>query len=153
MLYTLLLVAHSLLRWLLLAAGAAAFLQAVLGLVGRQDWGKRHKLSNLAFMILTDVQLLLGIVLYAGVSPLMQGIFSDFGGAMKDGNLRFWAVEHVTGMVLAVIFVHVGYFIAKRAKKDARKHLWGAIGFGLGLLAMLGSIPWASRPLLRLFGG
>jgi hypothetical protein len=150
MIYDVLLTLHSVLRWLVLVAGAAAVVQAVVGLAGRGDFEKRHKLSNLAFLVTMDTQLLLGFALYLGVSPLMTEIFQDFGAAMKDGDLRFWAVEHLTGMLVAVVLVHVGYFVAKRARKPARKHLWAALGMGLGLLAVLGSIPWASRPLLRL---
>jgi hypothetical protein len=42
----------------------------------------------------------------------------DSAGAMKDSVLRFYAVEHLAGMLLAVVVAQVGYSISKRAPTD-----------------------------------
>lgn len=149
MVYGLVLAVHSLLRWLVVAAGLAAVAQAGASAATGGSFDKRHRITNLVFVIAMDVQLLIGFALYGFLSPATQTAFADFGAAMKDPDLRFWAVEHVTGMVLAVIIMHVASAIGRRRSSDRGRHLWFAIGFGISLLAVLGSIPWATRPLLR----
>ena len=62
--YTVLLVLHSLLRWavLLLHLGRAG--KSVAGWFGRTPWGGADKKLGLAALICTDVQLIVGLVLY-----------------------------------------------------------------------------------------
>jgi hypothetical protein len=107
------------------------------------------------FGITVDIQFLLGLLLYAWLSPITRVAFADFGGAMRNAGLRFWAVEHLLGMVIAVALVNVGRTKIRKAVGDRRKHTLAAIYFGLGLLIMLASIPWpgmpAGRPLWRGF--
>lgn len=148
-LYAITLGIHSVLRWAVLLGGLAAIVQAGLSLATAGSFDKRHKLTNLAFMIFVDVQLLLGLVLYVGLSPSTQIAFADFGAAMKDGVLRFWAVEHITGMLVGTVAVHIGYFFAKRGKVARSKHIWTLVGMGIGLLAILASIPWPFREASR----
>ena len=72
---------------------------------------------------------------------------------MRDSILRFWAIEHLLGMVVAVALGHVGRVRIRKTADGARRHKLAAIFFGLALLAMLVSIPWpgmrAARPLFR----
>lgn len=156
MLFTALLVVHNLLRWLVIAAGVAAVGQGVVALVARQPYGKQHRIANLVFVASLHVQVVLGLVFYFGLSPMMsQAIWTDFGGAMKVAALRFWAVEHIAGMVLGAVIATVGSALARRAKVDSRRHLATVVGIGIGFLLVLASIPWpfmaAGRPLVRWF--
>ena len=72
---------------------------------------------------------------------------------MADAIIRFWAVEHVIGMLVATTFVHVGRVRIKKTTESRRKHFAAAIFFGLALVLMLASIPWpfsaAGRPMIR----
>lgn len=149
--YSITLAAHNIIRWIVVLAGLAAVIQGILALATGGSFDKRHKLSNLGFLISMDTNLLLGLLLYAVLSPTMTIVFSDFGAAMKDSVLRFWAVEHITGMLVGIVLMHVSYVFVKRAKTDRGKHIWTAAGMGISLLIVLASIPWpfraASAPL------
>jgi hypothetical protein len=95
------------------------------------------------------------LLLYGVFSPVLQKAFADFGGAMKDGVLRYWAVEHMTMMVIAVAFAHIGAARVKKASSDVAKHRVAVIFFGLAILMIVASIPWPGsgadpRPLFRL---
>jgi len=153
-LYAITLAVHSVLRWVVLLAGLAAIVQAIVSLAGGGAFEKRHRLTNLAFMISLDTQLLLGLILYFGLTGWV-GMFSQgMGAVMKNGVARFWAVEHLVGMLVAIIVMHVAYVFAKRGKSDRARLLWTAIGFGVSLLAVLASIPWPFREAGRaLFPG
>ena len=97
-----------------------------------------------------DAQLLLGLLLYFVVSPLMtQTILPNFGSAMQNSSLRFFAVEHGFMMAAALVFAHLGSVFAKRAQDSAGKFKAAAIWFSLATVVILAGIPWF-RPLLRI---
>lgn len=152
MLYATVLALHSYLRWLVVLAGLMAFLRAVSGAVGRKSWTRADDRAGFWFTTALDAQFLLGLLLYAFLSPFTHEAFGDFGAAMKNSVLRFWAVEHILGMLIGLVLVHVGRVRARKTD-SLRRHKVAAIFFGLALAVMLASIPWpglpAGRPLLR----
>ena len=148
--YSTVLLLHSWLRWLALIAGVGATFAAVgkgdRRVQGAERWG-------LIFMISLDVQMLLGLVLYGVLSPYTAAAMRDFGAAMRDPVLRFWAVEHLTMMFAAVILVHVGRVLARKTADVNAKRKRFLICFGLAVLLMLLGMPWPGmangRPLFR----
>jgi len=123
--------AHSGLRYLVLGLLLAAIATAF----SKKD-AKTSKLYLFA-LIATHVQLLLGLALYAW-SPKVN--FS----MMKDAFYRFYNVEHITGMIIAIVLITVGYARAKRMN-TAKRHKTVLIFYSLGLLVILASIPWPFR--------
>ena len=99
------------------------------------------------------MQFLLGILLYFVLSPLTRQAMQDFGLAMRTSGLRFWAVEHVLGMVIALALVHIAGVRIRKAATDQKRHRTAMIFYGLALVVILASIPWpgmpAGRPLFR----
>lgn len=148
--YASVLLLHSWVRWLALIAGGAATFSA-LGkgdprLQGAERWGR-------IFIIALDLQLLLGLILFFALSPYTAAAMRDFGAAMRDPALRFWAVEHLTMMLSAVILAHVGRVLARKAADVDAKRKRLLICFGLAVLLMLLGMPWPGmangRPLFR----
>ena len=117
----------------------------VLGRRGTRDW---------LFTSLLNLQFVLGLVLY-GINPITRSALSNFAGTMKDSVLRFYAVEHLGGMLLAVVVAQVGYSISKRVPTDRGKFLTAAIFYPIEGLLILASIPWPfmkyGRPLFPSF--
>jgi hypothetical protein len=149
--YTTLLLLHSWIRWVALIAAVGATFAAVRGQVqGDRSLADRW---GLALMATLDLQMLLGLVLYLVVSPNMQEIRAHFGEAMQNAQLRFWAVEHVSAMVAAVVLVHVGRVLARKARTPAAKRTRMIICFGIATVVMMLGTPWpgmpAGRPLFR----
>jgi hypothetical protein len=150
--YTAVLIVHSWLRWGAIAAGLTAIYtalttRAVVGGEGQADrWG-------LAFMITLDLQMLLGLLLYLVLSPNTTAMFADFGAAMRDPAARFWAVEHVGTMLVAVVLVHVGRVLARKATRAESKRTRMLICFIAAMVAILLATPWPGlangRPLFR----
>ena len=140
--YGLVLLVHSWLRWAVLAAGLAAAFRG----------GARDSNAGKWFTILLDVQIVLGLLLYFVLSPFTKTALADFGAAMGNSQLRFFAVEHVFGMVIGVALAHIGRAKIRKASENRRPRL-AAIFYGLALVAILASIPWpgmpAGRPLFR----
>ena len=152
--YTTVLTLHSWLRWIALVAGVAATLATLARPSDRSGSGTgRADGWGLALMISLDVQMLLGLLLYLVVSPNMAEIRANFGAAMKDPALRFWAVEHLTMMMGAVILVHVGRVLVRKATTPESKRWRLAASVGFATLLMLLGMPWQGlpngRPLFR----
>jgi hypothetical protein len=147
--YSLVLILHSWLRWIAIAAGVGATAAAASGPPGRSG----SERPGLLFMISMDLQMLLGLLLYAFLSPNTAAVFKDFGAAMKDPVARFWAVEHVTMMLAAVVLAHVGRVLGRKASTPGKKRTRLLISFGLSTLLMIAGTPWpgmrAGRPLFR----
>ena len=142
---TVLLVAHSLNRWLVLALLLAAIILGFKGWLSKGEWKPLNKKIHIGVIATVHTQLLLGFILYMGGSPLMKTVFADMSVTMKDATLRFWAVEHIMMMCIAGVVVHVSHVISKRAEEDAKKFKVAAIGFTFGLLIMFAAIPWPFR--------
>ncbi len=105
-------------------------------------------------MATLDLQMLLGLLLYFALSPFTAEAMKNFGAAMRDSNLRFWAVEHITSMFGAVILAHIGRALARKASQADAQRRRLLICFGLAAALMLIGIPWPGfangRPLFRL---
>ncbi|HEX2443048.1 MAG TPA: hypothetical protein VHJ77_03810 [Vicinamibacterales bacterium] len=131
--HALLLFVHSLFRWVVILLG----LYAVVAASGRRD-----ARPGRWFAITLDIQFLLGLILY-WLSPITSGAIANMGAAMQNRVIRFWAVEHVTSMVLALALAHIGVARARKGKGGA------AVLFVLALLAILIGIPWPFLPYGR----
>jgi len=141
--YTFFLDLHNLLRWALVIVGVAALVMAWAGAASRAPWNSAQTGVGRAFTILMDVQVLVGVLLYAVFSPITTNAFRDFGAAMKVDQTRFFLVEHMPLMLIALVLFHLG---AVRGRK-ANSPLQAAIYYTIGLALVAFAIPWG-RPML-----
>ncbi|GHE59211.1 MULTISPECIES: cytochrome B [Roseivirga] len=139
--YTGLLHAHSGLRWVVLILLIAAIFNAF-GKKNGGVWTAKDKKITLFAMVFTHIQLVLGIILYF-MSPKVQFV----EGFMQNPVYRFFAVEHITLMIIAIALITIGYSKAKRAATDAKKFGAVATFYLVGLILILASIPWPFRNL------
>ena len=149
MTYTVLLLVHSWLRWVVVALILAAIVRAVRG----GAWGDSDSRLRVATVSAFDTQVLIGLVLYA-FSPMTPKSGAAIGAYMKVSALRFFTVEHVFAMILAAAALHVGSSKSKKADDDRARHKTWAIALGVALFFVLAGIPWPfmpyARPLFRL---
>ncbi len=142
--YPTLLAIHAWVRWIALVGGVGTTLAAVTGRV--QGTNSPADRWGLVAMMALDIQMLLGLMLYLAVSPNMRPILADFGAAMKDPTLRFWAVEHLATMFAAIALAHVGRVLARKAATPAAKRTRLLVCFGLSTMLMILGMPWPGRP-------
>ncbi len=140
--YSGILVLHNTLRWVLLLSMAITLFKYLAGWMGNQPWKKLDNVLGIVFTSLMDVQLLIGLTLYFFLSPVTKLALSDFVAAMKVDKLRFFAVEHLSMMLIAVALVHIGRAKSKKAKTDQGKFKIASVFFLLALVIILAAIPW-----------
>jgi heme A synthase len=137
---------HSFLRYAVLVAALYTLYKIWTAWRANAAFEKSTQKANLLFMILCDIQLLIGLYLYF-VGPWGIKNIQNMGMAnvMHDKVARFFAVEHFAGMLVALVLVHLAYATANKNSSDLAKHkkmFW--FNF-IALLVMLASIPWPFR--------
>lgn len=148
--YPIVLGLHNLVRWAVILVGLWATIKFWKGWFGRSSWGASERAAARAFVTVLDVQLLIGVLLYAFFSPLTRTAFHDMGAAMGDPPVRYFVVDHVAVMLVSIVAAHVASARLKRATTDALKFQTAAVWFGVALAAVLGFVPWG-RPMLPSF--
>ncbi len=133
---------HSTLRWLALALVIASIIKSLIGLTGGSQYAKLDNIFAASFVGTMHLQLLIGLIMYFFTSPITEAALADFGAAMKNSELRFWAVEHGFAMIIAVVLAQVGRSKSKKKTEDKSKFKTQLIFFGIALLIMLWAIPW-----------
>lgn len=150
-LYVISLYAHSWTRWALLIVAVLVIVQAFRGWSGTQLWDEGKATLSTAFVHLSSLQLVLGIALYGFLSPLTLQAFTNMGEAMRNGAIRFWAVEHIFIMTIAIAVAHIGAGRIRKGTDDKAKHRAAAIFFTLSVALIIAGIPWDEST--RLFRG
>ena len=125
---------HNILRWLILLFLLIAMFQAF-----AKNSGIRK--SSLWLLICAHITLLLGLYQwFTSVLGYKAIKASGFSAVMGNDAARFWAVEHITGMLLAIILITVARVKAKvlNYKADAWLYL-------IALILILAVVPWPFR--------
>lgn len=139
--YTGLLHAHSGLRWIVLILLIMAIVNAF-SKKKNGTWEAKDKKLAMFAMTSLHLQFVLGLILYF-ISPKVS--YTD--GFMQNSVLRFFAVEHITIMLIAIAVISIGYSKAKKATDNAKKFGAVATFYLIGLLLILAGIPWPFRNL------
>lgn len=132
---------HSWNRWLIIVAGIFVIAAAIKGISGKTEYSASQRKWSLIFISSLHLQLLVGLLLYFVLSPITLTALSNFGAAMKDADLRYWAVEHAFVNILAIAAAQTGSILVKRAANNAGKHKRTLIWTGIAMLLILVMIP------------
>jgi hypothetical protein len=135
---------HNFLRWVILLLLLFAVIKSLTD--RHKPFSASHRKTGLFLMICADVMLAVGLYQwFAGPWGLKSIQNNGFGNVMKTPTLRFFAVEHTIGMLVAILLIHAGYSFTKKVMPDAGKHKRTLLFYGLALLIIIISIPWPFR--------
>jgi len=125
---------HNLLRWVVLIAIVVAIVQLLL----KKDALKASKV----LLISAHTTLLLGLYQYF-FGPIGFFYIRSMGmaEAMKDKVARFWAVEHIVSMLLAIVLITIGHVKYKKGWAPKTTLLL----YLLALLLIVAAVPWPFR--------
>ncbi|UXP31900.1 hypothetical protein N6H18_16260 [Reichenbachiella agarivorans] len=148
--YSILLYAHSWIRWAVLILAVLSIYKSFVGSKGNLPYTKSDKSIAAAFVGTLHLMFLLGLGLYF-TSPYAFNAFGGDVSVMKEPTLRYWAVEHVFMMIAGIAIISIGKAKAKRATTDKEKFKKQLIFFSIGLLVILSRIPWGESARLFRF--
>jgi hypothetical protein len=130
-LLTVFLALHNIVRWLVIILAVVALVRAYRGWLGKREWTDNDRKAGVFFGMVVDIQFLLGIILI-----FLVGL----------PNLGSFGIDHVIPMIVAVLLIHLGTAMSRRASEAVAKHRSAAMWFSLAVIIILVAIPW-SRPL------
>jgi DMSO/TMAO reductase YedYZ heme-binding membrane subunit len=127
---------HNLLRWVILILLLISIFQA---------FTKKESIAKISLflMISAHITLLLGLYQYftsevAGFKMIER--LGGMGAVMKDSFARFWVVEHISTMLIAIILITIG-----RRKAKALQYRPALILFLIAFLLIMAGVPWPFR--------
>ena len=142
--YKILIQAHSYNRYIVLILLVAVIIKALSGWLGKKPFDSTDNKMSLFLLIFTHIQFLLGLVLYF-VSPAVQ-----FGAdTMKVKEIRYWTVEHVFGMIIAIALITIARSTMKKMTSDEAKHKRLFIFNLIALIVIIAVIFFSGRGLLK----
>ncbi len=135
---------HSYWAYLVLIVLILATVTAVFKAISDKDYEANDFRKSLFTLIVSHIQLLIGLVLYF-VSPRLQ-LFSELGmgGVMKDAVNRMYLVEHPFINIIAVALITIGYSKHKKKLTSNAKLKTIAIFYSIALVLFLSRIPWSA---------
>jgi len=143
---------HSWLRWITLLLACAATVNASRP-AAASPTPLRGRWWDTFFMLAVDIQVVVGLVLYFGLSPFTTRAMENLGAAMQSPPMRYWAFEHVGAMFAAVVLVRMDRVMALNASTPAAARRRRLICFAIATVLMIAATPSAGlangRPFFR----
>jgi len=134
---------HSYWAYLVLFMLLIASFNGIIGFAANKEYSATNFRLALFTLIVSHIQLLIGIVLY-----LTPGNLSRFDAGMSEvmnsDTLRLYLVEHPLMMILAIVLITIGYSKHKKKLTSRPKFKMLAIFYGLAFVVVLTRIPWSA---------
>ena len=115
---------HSLVRWLVVIAAVAAIIRYVIDLVGKSPDAEMGRKLMMAYTILLDVNVLLGLILIVGRASAVGQI------------LPIW-IEHAVTNLIAVTIAHIFAARSKKLADPKRAAAWRLAGVVISILLIV----------------
>ncbi len=133
---------HSYWAYLVLLVVVLATFNTLIKLIGKKPFGPQDFRISLFALITMHLQLVIGLVLYF-VSPYFSAFSNEgMGEIMKDSTLRLYLIEHPLTMILAIVFITIGYSKHKKVLSSSKKFRKLSIFYSIALILLLSRIPW-----------
>jgi hypothetical protein len=153
--YNIILSIHSFLRWIILFLLLVNLIRHFSSV--KKPFGKPDMRLGLWLMIAAHITLLVGIYQWFAGAYGYQNISNNgVNAVMQNPASRFFAVEHTTGMIVAIILITFARGVYRKEISDRKKHRRCITLYLLALVIVLAFIPWPGmdqigRPLFRGF--
>lgn len=153
--YQALLYLHNLGRWVIIILLLVVIFKSLAGMSGNKPFTNSDKKAGLFLMISAHIMLLIGLYQwFAGPWGLQNIRTLGMQTVMHDNVLRFWAVEHITAMIIGIILITIGRGSAKKNISHKAKHTRSFWFYFAAFIIIIASVPWPFREVARpLFPG
>lgn len=139
-------VLHGYWAYLVLLILLLASFNAIIKYFSNKPFGAKDFSISLFGLIVTHIQVLVGLILYFAHPTLGFASFTRDDLTMADimGNseMRLFAVEHPLIMIIAVILITIGYSKHKKQLTSKGKFKMLAIFYTIAFILILSRIPW-----------
>jgi len=133
---------HSYWAYLVVIMLTIASISAIIGWVSGKEYSAGNFRISLFTLIVSHIQLLIGIVLYFVAPYFKMWGEVGMGGVMSDDTLRLYNLEHPLMMIIAIALITIGYSKHKKKLTSTPKFKTLAIFYTIALVVLLSRIPW-----------
>lgn len=133
---------HSVNRYILLALLLTVIIISFNKWKGKKEYTTQDDKLNLLTFIFTHLQLLIGFVLY-----FTSGMVQFNGDTMANKIIRFFTVEHMIGMLIAITLITIARIKGKKITDAVRRHKLTFTYYLIALIIIIASVPWPFRNL------
>lgn len=129
---------HSALRYILIFLLIWSLYTALIGLIKQKEYTRQKDRIYQITRILLDLQMLIGFILYFGMGYFH--FLYKLGNI--SGEVKFFTIIHITGMIIGISLINIGYLLASRVESDKGKYKRIATFYSIGFLIIFLMIPW-----------
>jgi hypothetical protein len=133
--HTILNALHSYNRYIILAAMFWVLFRSWSGWMGKKPFEKTDNTASVVLLGLAHLQLLLGLIQYFFTSAYTTGDLP-----VSDPWVRYFKMEHISAMILAVILIQLGRTFSKKAHLHEHKHKKLALYTTAAALIIIGTL-------------
>ena len=138
MLITGLLDIHSAIRYVIVIFLAGSLFISYRGLLKNKSYTEGIRKWHLLTQVLLNIQMLIGLTLY-----ILKEYYNTWTNLLNLPEMvGFFSVGHVTGMLIGISLINIGYRRAMAAETDRSKFKRIAVFFTIGFLFIFLMIPW-----------
>ncbi|WKK60336.1 hypothetical protein [Sphingobacterium sp. BN32] len=136
---------HSYYRWIVLIAMLIQIVWIYINHRNKTTFEIKHYQWLVLFCMLYNIQLVLGWMLYL-TSPISNAFWDDLPATLKNRQLRFFGLEHMSMMTLGIVLMNtLTFLVKKKVGTPAFTYLWKRYIFIY--IIILASVPWSFSPL------
>lgn len=128
---------HILVSSLFLVVASIVVTWSVRGWLKGWHLNRRFRRLSAWFLRLLYVELITGVALYFFLHPEQGNGKISLAEAMEQNELRFWAIEHVSMMLFALILSQIGSLLIKQLASDRKKLRAASLYYGVSLIVVL----------------
>lgn len=140
--YEPLLFIHSWIRWVVLLGAIFFFIRSIKGVVKKETWGESENHFIWAYNQIFGYQVLFGLTLWLGLSPITKAAFKDFSLIQDNFMVLFYFALHGFSMIMALGVFHMIKAKERRQSDSQKKFKLYVVGFGIILTIFFFAIPW-----------
>lgn len=130
---------HAYNRYFILLALAFVLVTAYTGWLRKAPYRKPDNIGAAALLGLCHLQLLVGLLLF-WLSPYGLPAFSSGAASERGSWARYFTMEHLGAMIVAIGLIQVGRSLAKKATESTQKHRTIAIYATIATLLIIGTL-------------
>jgi len=138
--YTVAFKIHIFVSTITILAGISTVTLSILGWSRDREFARKDAILSFLFSISLYLQLILGVIIYIALRSSLEGPLWGVPDTENDASLRFWAIEHIALMILALFLTQLGRIFVSRTLKSRMKFKASLFYNGSALLLILFSV-------------
>ncbi len=144
--YSQLLIFHSYFRWFVLTIMCIKIIWIWFNYKINKEFTKKQFIFLLLFTLVYNIKLILGWTLYLN-STIVESFRQNLPYSIKNRQIRFFGLEHMSMMSLAIILVNINAYKSYKRINDKNAFRSLLKNYVWIYLIILSSIPWSFSPL------